>query len=158
MIVEIHDYKMIWKIAKTVDLKRGEFYGRVGYTGDQLFKYLIEKKVDDLIAVYVSFSEDKINGFIVLSVVEDALTRKKQVFFNLAWVSPEAGVEVGDELMKIAHEYARALGINEVNAHSSRNSKAMFKRFGFEEEYTSLTIKVKEGKNELLQEEKRDQS
>ena len=116
------------------------------------------KKLNDLIAVYVSFDENKINGFIVLSVTENFITKKKQVFFNLAWISPKAGFYIGNQFIKIAQEYARSLGIDEVNAYSSRSGSALFKRFGFQEEFISYTIKVKGGKNELLQEKRRNES
>ena len=46
MILEVHEPEIIWKISKTVDLENGEFYGAVEYNGDQLFKYLMDKKVE----------------------------------------------------------------------------------------------------------------
>jgi DNA-binding Lrp family transcriptional regulator len=156
MIKEATDYKLLYRISRLVD--SGVFKG-IDYTGDEFFRYLIDKFDEDRVKVFVSIKEDKLNkleGFAICSLVKGDIREVPQVLIRLAYVDKKAGKDTGEKLMNKIEAYAGELKVDEVCGYSLRGTKSMYKRYGFNLDYKCYIKKLEKREKREKREKKRE--
>lgn len=141
MILEVSDYEILWRISQLID--KGCFK-YIDYTANEFFKYLLDEWDIGKIKVFVSINDKKeIDGFVICSLIKDIVRKKNQVFIDLAYVDKEAPKETGQELLNRVEDYAKSLNIDEICGYSLKGERAMFKKYGFELDYSVFIKRIK---------------
>jgi len=152
VVVEVKDYDILWRISRLVDT--GAF-GKLGYTADEFFRYLIDNFDQGEIKVFAYIKDKKIVGFVVCSVSENLISGEKEVFIDLAWVDRHADGKVGKDLLKKVEVYTRGLNLKKISGYTTlTKERAILRKYGFKNEAIIMSKVLEEGgKNGTAEEE-----
>ena len=138
MIYNVIDYFQLYKLSRLID--SGEFKG-IDFTAQTFFQYLIDNFDQDKIKVFVNVEKKEINGFAICSLSQDVVTRRPEVFIDLAWIKKGTDGRIGEDLLEKVEDYARSLKLSRISGFTLREQEgAMFKKYGFRR-YSTIMVK-----------------
>jgi len=152
VVVEVKNYEILWRISRLVDTG---VFGKLGYTADDFFHYLIDNFDNEQIKVFAYIDNQKIEGFTICSVSENLISGKLELFIDLAWVDKHAKGDVGKKLLRRVEDYARELKLNKVSGYTTlTKERAILRKYGFKNEAIIMSkILEEEGKNGTAEKE-----
>ena len=137
MIKETKDPKHLKFISLQAQTVKG-----MSYTAEEYMSFLTDKMSRSYMRIFIDIDDSgKINGFIVLSIVEP-MPKKEEVFIDLAWTNPDSN-GLARKFQAVAEIWARKSGITKVSMIATRGINAYKKKFGFRQEGIILSKEVK---------------
>ena len=114
------------------------------FFGQQLAQVMTHRP--ETVLVVVARSDDKgLVGFVIAELAQLEVVNLRQ-----AWVSPKVSWDVATELNARVRLWAVGHGRSKIEVRTTRNSEAMYRRFGFEETAKILTQTLPEDFTQTL--------